>query len=241
VAGSEESPGAGGRAPVPPEAIRSPADLAPLIDHTLLGKKAAAGEVDQACAEALRRGFAGVCVRGEHVARVAAALAGSRVLPVAVVDFPLGEGTTGERVRETEEVVRAGAREVDAVVALPALLALDHRAVLEDLRAVVAAAGPAAVKVILETCRLGPEQRAAGAALAAAAGAAFVKTSTGFGGGGATEKDVRLLRATVGRAVGVKASGGIRTAREALAMVRAGASRLGCSASVAIVGARSFD
>jgi deoxyribose-phosphate aldolase len=226
--------------PVAPESIRSPADLAPLIDHTVLGKLATAGEVEQACAEALRRGFAGVCVRAEHVARAAAALAGSRVLPVAVVDFPLGEGTTAARAREAAEVVRAGAREVDAVVALPALLALDHRAVLEDLRAVVEAAAPAEVKVILETCRLGPEQRAAGAALAAAAGAAFVKTSTGFGGGGATEKDVRLLRATVGRALGVKASGGIRTAAAALLMVRAGASRLGCSASVAIVEAAGF-
>lgn len=229
-----------GRGPVPPGAIRTPRDLAPLIDHTLLRPGASAAEVDGACAEALRLGFAGVCVRAEHVARVAAALAGSRVLPVAVVDFPLGEGSTLARAAEAREVVRAGAREVDAVVALPALLALDHRAVLEDLREVVRAAAPAAVKVILETCRLGPEQKAAGAALAAAAGAAFVKTSTGFGAGGATEEDVRLLRAAVGRALGVKASGGIRTAGDALRMVRAGASRIGCSASVAIVEAAGF-
>lgn len=228
-----------GRGPIPPEAIRSPRDLAPLIDHTLLRPGASAAEVEQACAEALRFGFAGVCVRGEHVARVAAALAGSRVLAVAVVDFPLGRGNSAARAGEAEAAVRAGAREVDAVVALPALLALDHRAVLEDLRAVVAAAGPAAVKVILETCLLGAEQKAAGAALAAAAGAAFVKTSTGFGPGGATEEDVRLLRAAVGSRVGVKASGGIRSAADALRMVRAGASRIGCSASVAIVEAAS--
>ena len=233
-------PGPPGRAPAAPEVIRTPRDLAPLIDHTLLRPGAAAAEVAGACAEALRLGFAGVCVRGEHVARVAAALAGSPVLPVAVVDFPLGEASTGERAREAREVVRAGAREVDAVVALPALLALDHRAVLEDLREVVGAAAPAAVKVILETCRLGPEQKAAGAALAAAAGAAFVKTSTGFGAGGATEEDVRLLRSAVGRALGVKASGGIRSAADALRMVRAGASRLGCSGSVAIVESARF-
>jgi len=232
--------GVSGRGPVPPGAIRTPRDLAPLIDHTLLRPGATAADADAACAEALRLGFAGVCVRAEHVARVAAALAGSRVLPVAVVDFPLGEGSTLARTAEARQVVRAGAREVDAVVALPALLALDHRAVLEDLREVVRAAAPAAVKVILETCRLGPEQKAAGAALAAAAGAAFVKTSTGFGAGGATEEDVRLLRAAVGRAVGVKASGGIRTAGDALRMVRAGASRIGCSASVAIVEAVGF-
>jgi deoxyribose-phosphate aldolase len=124
---------------------------------------------------------------------------------------------------------------VDVVVALPALLAGDLGRVALDLEAVVEAAGGAAVKVILETCRLGPEQRAVGAGLAAAAGAAFVKTSTGFGGGGATEEDVRLLRAAVGPGVGVKASGGIRTAADALRLLRAGASRIGTSAGVEMV------
>jgi deoxyribose-phosphate aldolase len=241
VAAPRDPPAFPGREPVPPERIREPRDLAPLVDHTLLRPGASAAEVERACAEALRYGFAGVCVRREHVARVAAALRGSRVLPVAVVDFPLGEGSTAARAREAAEAVLAGAAEIDALAPLPALLALDHRGVLDDLREVVGVARPAAVKVILETCRLGPEQKAAGAALAAAAGAAYVKTSTGFGAGGATEEDVRLLRAAVGRGVGVKASGGIRTAGAALRMVRAGASRIGCSASVAIVEAGSFD
>jgi deoxyribose-phosphate aldolase len=139
------------------------------------------------------------------------------------------------------EAARAmGAREIDLVVALPALLAGDHRAVYQDLAALVEAAGEAGLKVILETCLLSPEQKAAGAALAAAAGAAYVKTSTGFAGGGATEEDVRILRATVGPRLGVKASGGIRSAAEALRMVLAGASRIGCSASVAIVEASAF-
>jgi deoxyribose-phosphate aldolase len=227
-------------APLPPGALRTPRDLAPLIDHTLLRPGATAAEVERLCQEALRHGFAGVCVRLEHLAAAAARLAGSAVLPVAVVDFPEGRGSTAQRVREAAQAAEAGAREIDVVLPLPAFRALRHRQVGDDLAAVVAAAGPAAVKVILETCLLTPAERAMACALAVAAGAAWVKTSTGFASGGATAEDVALLRACVGPGVGVKASGGIRSAADARRMVEAGASRIGCSASVAIVEAPAF-
>lgn len=219
----------------PPDPVPAGAGLAPFLDHTVLRLDASPADVERACEEAMRLGFAGVCVRGEHVARVARLLGPGGPFPIAVVDFPLGAGSIRARAEEARRAAERGAREVDVVVALPSLLAGDLSRVALDLEAVVAASGGAAVKVILETCRLGAAQKAAGAALAAAAGAAFVKTSTGFGAGGATEEDVRLLREVVGPGVGVKASGGIRTAEDARRMLRAGASRIGTSAGVAIV------
>lgn len=220
-----------------PPSIREPRDLAPLIDHTLLDPGTTAEAVRALCAEAIQWGFAGACVRPEWVAEAARRLAGTGVRPVSVVDFPLGRGTTAARVREALEAVASGAAEIDVVVALEALLACDHRRVHEDLAELVGRSG-VPVKVIVETSRLTREQKAAACALAKAAGAAFVKTSTGFAGGGATAEDVALMRAVVGDDMGVKASGGIRTAADALRMVRAGANRLGTSASVAIVTGR---
>jgi deoxyribose-phosphate aldolase len=220
---------------VDPSAIRTPRDLAPFLDHTVLAPGATASDAERACAEALEHRFAGVCVEARLVSEVRRRLAGSGVLAIAVADFPRGEAATAARVAEAAAAVRAGAEEIDVVAPLPALLAGRHEQVLDDLRAVVAAAR-VPVKVILETARLPRDVKVAGAALARCAGAAFVKTSTGFGGGGATVDDVALLRAVVGGAMGVKASGGIRTAADALAMIRAGASRIGASASVAIVG-----
>lgn len=219
---------------LPVDAIRTPRDLAPFLDHTVLAPGATAADALRACAEARQHGFAAVCVRPEVVAEVRAALRGSPVLTAAVVDFPRGEGTTAARVAEAAGAVARGAEELDLVVRLPALLAGRFEEVLHDLRAVVRASAPVPVKVILETARLDRDLKVAGAALARCAGAAFVKTSTGFGGG-ATAEDVALLRAVVGEGMGVKASGGIRTAADALAMIRAGASRVGASASVAIV------
>jgi deoxyribose-phosphate aldolase len=216
-------------------ALASPRALAPLIDHTVLAPGAGEDLVARACDEALEHGFAGVCVREEHLALVVRRLAGPAVAPVAVADFPRGAGRTAARVEELRRLAGAGAREIDVVLPLPLVARRDWRAVLADLAALVEAARPADLKVILETAALAPHDRAAAAALAAAAGAAFVKTSTGFGPGGATADDVALLRGVVGDRVGVKASGGIRTAAQALAMVNAGASRLGASASVAIV------
>jgi deoxyribose-phosphate aldolase len=219
---------------VPDEAIRTPRDLAPYLDHTLLAPGATGADLARVCAEAREHGFAAVCVHRNAVAEVRRLLAGTKVLPVAVVDFPRGEGATGGRVVEAFEAVRAGAEEIDLVAPLPSILAGRYEQALDDLRAVIRAV-PVPVKVILETSRLDRDGKVAAAALAKCAGAAYVKTSTGVGGGGATLEDVGLLRAVVGEDVGVKASGGIRTAAEARAMIAAGASRVGSSASVAIV------
>jgi deoxyribose-phosphate aldolase len=220
--------------PVDPASIRTPADLAGIIDHTLLAPGASHLDLVRVCSEARARRFATVCVYGDRVLEACKLLEGSGVPAIAVVDFPRGEGTTAARVAEALDVVAKGAEEVDVVVSLPALLAGRFEAVLDDLRAVVRAV-PVPVKVILETAALTLDQIAAGAALVRASGAAWVKTSTGFGPGGARPEHVALLRKVVGEALGVKASGGIRTAADALAMVRAGASRVGASSSVAIV------
>ena len=219
---------------VDPRTIRAPGDLARLIDHTVLDPGAGRPEVARACQEAMEHGFAGVCVRAGWISEVARLLAGSGVAPVAVVDFPLGTGATAARAMEARDAVVCGAEELDLVLAREPLARLDYRRVLEDLIEVVGRA-QVPVKVILETAALTPTEKIVASALAKAAGAAYVKTSTGFGPGGATPEDVALLRAVVGDEVGVKASGGIRTAADALRMVRAGASRIGASASVAIV------
>lgn len=209
--------------------------LARLIDHTVLAPGASREDVARACAEAREWGFATVCVRPAWVALAASLLEDAPSRPIAVVDFPLGTSGTAARAREAREVVAAGAAEVDVVLDLAALKARDYAAVQGDLRALVEASRPASLKAILETAALSREEKVIACALAKAAGCAFVKTSTGFGPGGATAEDVALLRATVGPEMGVKASGGIRTARDARRMLAAGADRLGASASVAIV------
>jgi deoxyribose-phosphate aldolase len=222
------------RAPVPPSSLLVPRDLAPYLDHTLLAPGATEAEVARVCEEARAEGFAAVCLRAEHVSQARRLLAGAAARIAAVVDFPKGEGTTAARIAEARAAVDAGAAELDLVVPLPAVRAGRWAEAFEDLRQVIGAA-PVPVKVILETGALGPDAKVAAAAIARAAGAAFLKTSTGFGAGGATLEDVRLLRAVAGDAVGVKASGGIRTADDAHAMIRAGASRIGSSSCVAIV------
>jgi deoxyribose-phosphate aldolase len=219
---------------VPAEAIRTPRDLAPYLDHTLLAPGATGEDLARLCAEARAHALGAVCVHRHAVAAARRLLAGTRVRTVAVADFPRGEGTTAARIAEALEAVREGADEVDLVAPLPALAAGRWEAVLDDLRAVLGAV-PVPVKVILETARLDRDGKVAAAALARCAGAAYVKTSTGFGGGGATVEDVALLRRVVGEALGVKASGGIRTAADALAMIRAGADRIGSSACAGIV------
>ena len=216
------------------DAIRTPRDLAPVLDHTLLAPGATAADLERLCREAREHRFAAVCVTGAMVEDAVRLLDGSGVPTAAVVDFPRGEGATAERAAEAARLARAGAAELDLVVSLPALVAGRFERVFEDLRAVVAGVS-VPVKVILETAKLDRDRIVAGAAIARAAGAAYVKTSTGFGGGGATVEHVALLRAVVGDALGVKASGGIRTAADARAMIRAGASRIGTSHAVAIV------
>jgi deoxyribose-phosphate aldolase len=217
-----------------PESIQSPRDLAPLVEHTLLREDAGEADVLRTCDEARRHGFVAVCVRSRWAGRAARALAGSGIAVVATVDFPDGAGSTAARAREARAAAEAGAAEVDVVLGRAALAARDNRGVLRDLAEVVAAAR-VPVKVILETSRLSRDEKVAACALAEAAGAAWVKTSTGYAGGGATEEDVALLRASVGPTVGVKASGGIRTPDDALRMVRAGADRIGTSSGPAIV------
>jgi deoxyribose-phosphate aldolase len=214
-------------------------DLAPLIDHTVLRPDATHEQIERACAEAREYGFAGVCIRLEHVELAARLLAGSACRPISVVAFPTGTGGTAAKVSEAQQAVSAGAEEIDMVIDLAALKRGDYATVLAEIAAVVERVRPAIVKTILETGALTQEEKAIAAALAKAAGAAFVKTSTGFGPGGATVEDVALLRSVVGPDVGVKAAGAIRTAADARKMVEAGASRLGTSASVAIVTGKS--
>jgi len=176
-----------------------------------------------------------VCVASHNVALCARLLEGSHTRPISVVGFPSGTETTEAKVAEARDAISAGAAEIDMVIHVGRLKAKDYVYVERDIRAVVEATTPRPVKVILETGALDRDEKVIGCALAKAAGAAFVKTSTGFGPGGATAEDVALMRKVVGEDFGVKASGGVRTAADARKMLEAGANRLGASASVAIV------
>ena len=218
-----------------PIAIRTSRDLAGVIDHTLLKPDATRDDVIKLCDEARKYAFATVCLNSTNIALAARLLHGCHTRPIAVVGFPLGAGTTSAKVFETREAVRAGAAEIDMVINQGALKSHDYALVESDIRAVVLAARPAPVKVILETGGLNRDEKIIACALSKAAGAAYVKTSTGFGPGGATAEDIMLMRSIVGSDMGVKASGGIRTTADATRMVEAGASRIGASASVAIV------
>jgi deoxyribose-phosphate aldolase len=211
--------------------------VASLIDHTLLKPEATASDIRKLCAEARQFAFASVCVNPYWVPLARAELQGSSVKVCTVVGFPLGATATVSKVAEAVEAIRAGATEIDMVQNIGELRAGNLDAVGADIRAVVMAAHAAKVivKVILETALLSHEQKVAGCTTAKVAGADFVKTSTGFGPGGATVADVALMRETVGGEMGVKASGGIRTLDELNKMVAAGATRIGASASVAIV------
>jgi deoxyribose-phosphate aldolase len=210
-------------------------DIARRIDHTLLKAEATREEIVKLCDEARQHGFATVCVNAANVALAARLLQGSSSLAIAVVGFPLGATLPSAKAFEAREAVRCGAREVDMVINLGALKSRDYKLVFEDIRAVVESCPAIPVKVILETSRLDAEQKVIGCALAKAAGAAFVKTSTGFAGGGATTEDVALMRRVVGDDMGVKASGGVRSLEDAKRLIAAGADRIGASASVAIV------
>ncbi|NJM06779.1 deoxyribose-phosphate aldolase [Candidatus Gracilibacteria bacterium] len=211
--------------------------LARYIDHTLLKPDATADQVRQLCAEAVSYGFASVCVNPQFVPLCAVELAGQAPLICTVIGFPLGANRTATKVAEAQLALAEGAHELDMVISIGALKAGDFRAVADDIAQVVATchSGRGACKVIIETSLLNDEEKVAASVLAAQAGADFVKTSTGFSGGGATVADITLMRRTVGTAVGVKASGGVRTREGALAMIGAGATRIGASAGIAIV------
>jgi len=212
-----------------------PADLASMIDHTLLKPEVTRDDIRKLCDEAKRYHFASVCVNSTWVPMCKALLGGSGVMVCAVVGFPLGAMTPTAKAFEAREAVRAGASEIDMVMNIGAMKSRDYETVFEDICRVVKAAQPAKVKVILETGGLSTEEKIVGCSLAKLAGAAFVKTSTGFGPGGATVEDVALMRRIVGADMGVKASGGVRTREDAEKMALAGANRIGASASVAIV------
>lgn len=211
--------------------------LAGMIDHSLLKPQSAREELRKLCAEAVAYRFKTVCVNPVHVADAVALLKGEKPLVCSVVGFPFGTHTPAAKAAETAEVIRLGAREVDMVLWVGALKEGRDEEVAEEIAAVVRAAAGCPVKVILETCYLTEEEKVRGCLLAVKAGAAFVKTSTGYGSAGATVADLQLMRKTVGEGIGVKAAGGIRTLADALAMIEAGASRIGASASVAIVSA----
>lgn len=215
-------------------------DLAPLLDHTLLKPEATATQVEALCTEARQFGFASVCVNPVWVPLAAKSLQGSPVRVCTVVGFPLGATATAAKAREAEIALKEGAQEVDMVLAIGRAKSGDWDGVAHDLNALRAAVpAPAVLKVILETCLLTDAEKVKACQLALEAGLDFVKTSTGFSTGGATAADVSLMRRTVGPGMGVKASGGIRSYETALEMVMAGATRLGLSASVAVVQGRA--
>lgn len=216
-------------------------DLAKIIDHTLLRPGATQDELRAHCKEAGKYKFGAVCINSANVGFCAQELSGHRVKVVAAVGFPLGDVSDAAKVTETHAAVVEGAEEIDMVLRLGSLRSGDTKSVRRDIEAVVRAAQGCPVKVILETGLLTDEQKRIGAKIAVEAGAAFLKTSTGFVEGGATVEDVKLLCSIGGKAVGVKASGGIRNAATADAMVAAGATRLGTSASVAIVTGGAAD
>ena len=216
----------------------APVSVAGLIDHTLLRPDATRDEVERLCAEAAEHGFATVCVNPTWVALCAGRLRHTQVGVCAVVGFPLGATTPDVKHFETHRVLFDGAREVDMVINVGALKSNDPRTVERDIEAVSApcrAAG-ATSKVIIEAAYLTDEEKVVACTLAKAAGADFVKTSTGFGPGGATVADVALMRRVVGAEMGVKAAGGVKDLDALKAMVAAGASRVGASAGVRIVG-----
>jgi deoxyribose-phosphate aldolase len=214
-----------------------PAGVARLIDHTLLRPDATAGDIDQLCREAAEHGFATVCVNPFWVARAAARLGGLATGVCAVVGFPLGATTADIKHAESRRVLADGAREVDMVINIGALKSGDLHAVERDIAAVVdpCRRAGAVSKVIIEAAYLSDDEKVAACTLAKAAGADFVKTSTGFGPGGATAADVALMRRVVGEEMGVKAAGGVRDLESLNAMVAAGATRVGASAGVKIV------
>lgn len=217
-----------------------PWDLSLLIDHTLLKPEATGAQVEHLCAEALAHGFASVCVNPLWVPLAASCLKGSPVRTCTVVGFPLGATSFRAKAFEAETALVDGAQEVDMVLAVGAAKAQDWKAVEADFRTLRRAVpAPLVLKVILETCLLQDPEKVRVCELAVETGLDFVKTSTGFSTGGATEADVALMRQTVGSSLGVKASGGIRDYPTALRMVRAGATRLGLSASVAVVEGRT--
>jgi len=231
--GERVRPGASSVGTIP---TATPIELAKYIDHTLLRPEAPDAAFDKLCAEAIEYGFFSVCVNSSRVPYVARKLQGSDVKVCSVVGFPLGSMTSRAKSFETREAISDGAAEIDMVINVGKLKSKDYRAVEEDIRAVRRATRSNTIlKVIIETVFLTQDEKVIACELAKKAGADFVKTSTGFLGGGATVEDIVLMRRVVGPDMGVKASGGIRTQKAALELIGAGATRIGAGAGVALV------
>ena len=209
--------------------------IASMIDHTLLKPEATAAQVEKLCAEAAEYHFASVCVNPVYIPLAARLLKGTGVKVCCVVGFPLGAIAPEQKAAEAASCAAMGAEELDMVIHVGAAQAGDWALVQRDIEGVVKAAAGHTVKVIIETCLLTDEEKVKACEAAKAAGAHFVKTSTGFSTGGATTHDIALMRKTVGPEMGVKASGGIRDYATAMAMIKAGANRIGASAGIAIV------
>lgn len=218
------------------------AQIAKMIDHTILKAEATESEIIKLCKEAIHYDFASVCVNPSMVPVAAKELKGTHVKVCTVIGFPLGATTTEVKVFETKDVIEKGATEVDMVINVGKLKERNLEYVKNDIKAVVEAAkGKALTKVIIETCLLTEEEKVKACELAKKAGADFVKTSTGFSTGGATPEDIKLMRETVGPDMGVKASGGVRSIEDAEAVIKNGATRIGASASIAICEGKVSD
>ncbi|MED4552142.1 deoxyribose-phosphate aldolase [Lysinibacillus capsici] len=211
-------------------------NFARMIDHTLLKAEATKEQIEKLCAEAKQFNFASVCVNPTWVKRSSELLKGTDVLVCTVIGFPLGANTPAVKAFEAKDAIANGAKEVDMVINIGALKDKNYDLVQADIAAVVEAAKDSAlVKVIIESCLLTDEEKVKACELAVAAGADYVKTSTGFSTGGATAEDIALMRKTVGPELGVKASGGVRSLEDMKKMVEAGATRIGASSGVAIM------
>ena len=212
-----------------------PDSLAKYFDHTILKPAATKGDIIKVCEEARQFGFFSVCVNPVHVKTAGEQLAGSMVKVCSVVGFPLGAHTSEIKAAETIAAIKDGAHEIDMVINVGALIENNFAKVEADIFAVVTAAKGKTVKVIIETCLLNSDQKITACKIAEKAGAHFVKTSTGFAGGGATCDDVALMKKTIGNALKIKASGGIKTLEDTLKMIEAGADRIGSSSGAAII------
>lgn len=216
--------------------------IARMIDHTALKPDTTENQIIKLCEEAKEYHFASVCVNPTWVKKSAEQLAGTEVKVCTVIGFPLGANTPEVKAFETDQAIKDGATEVDMVINIGALKDGNNELVERDIKAVVdAAKGRALTKVIIETCLLTDEEKVRACELAVKAGADYVKTSTGFSTGGATKEDIALMRKTVGPDIGVKASGGVRNAADAEAMIAAGATRIGASAGIEIVNGLTAD
>ncbi|MBC6004036.1 MAG: deoxyribose-phosphate aldolase [Paeniclostridium sordellii] len=210
-------------------------NIAKMIDHTILKAFATKEDVKVLCKEAKEYNFFSVCINPANIELAKKELEGSDVKVCTVIGFPLGANTSEVKAFETKDAIKKGADEVDMVINIGALKDKNYDYVLNDIKAVVDAADKKAlVKVIIETCYLTDEEKKIACELSVKAGADFVKTSTGFGTGGSTPEDIKLMREVVGPNIGVKASGGVRNQEDAKAVIEAGCSRIGASASVAI-------